>query len=326
MDHPHLAFGVDIGGTKILTALVDVSSGKVIAHRTVPTRVEAGPVSITKEIAQIIQELKKAPEVAAQLHRQPLPVGFAVAGQIDGVNGCVRFAPNLAWRNFPLRQQFQESLQAPIYVTNDVRAAAWGEWIYGAGRGCQDAVYLFFGTGIGGAIVSAGKMLTGTSNAAGELGHIVIDRTGPLCTCGNRGCFEALAGGWAIARDLKAAVKAQPAEGKFLLGVVDGKLEELTAKRLFEGYSARDPLSVWFLDEWVDIVSAAVSGLVNAFNPKKLIFGGGIIAGAPFMVPKIKEEIQKRALAAAVEPLEVVRSLLGAEAGAIGAAVFAVNN
>jgi glucokinase len=291
-----------------------------------PTQIKTGAIAITKEIARTLQELQAKARPSISFQEIPIPVGFAVAGQVDNNAGIVHFAPNLVWRHFPLRQHLREFCEMPVSITNDVRAAAWGEWRYGAGRECPDAVYIFLGTGIGGAVVSTGRMLIGDSNAAGELGHIVIERRGPVCTCGNQGCFEALAGGWALARNLKEAVAANAKEGAFLLQSVQGHAEMLTAKHLFQGYELNDPLSVQLFNEFVETVAAAASGLVNVFNPKKLIFGGGIISGAPFVVPMIEIALKKRALPIAVKSLEVLSSSLGPEAGVIGAAAFALNN
>jgi glucokinase len=319
MDQPTLAFGIDIGGTKVLVGLVDVFTGKVLDRRLILTRTAAGPQAVTDDIIQIIQEFKLKYFIKA-----PLNIGVAVAGQVEPNTGIVRFAPNLAWHNFPLREQLNQVVDGPIHLINDVRAATWGEWIYGSGRGCDDLLCLFFGTGIGGGIISAGRMLIGASNAAGELGHIVVDNKGPMCTCGNHGCFEALAGGWAIARAVKEAVQKNPSEGSFLLGKVNGNIDTLTAKHLFQGYDAKDVLSTRLFNQLAEVIIAAVSGLVNAFNPQKLIVGGGLIIGAPNLVERIHQGIVKRSLAIALEPLEVISSLLGTDAGVLGAAAYAV--
>lgn len=325
MDQPTLAYGVDIGGTKVLIGLVDVKTGKVLDSHLISTKVLAGPQAVTNDIVEAIQQIQTA-RPSLEILKKSLPIGLAVAGQIDANNGIVRFAPNLEWRNYPLQQQLKQVLNASVYLLNDVRAAAWGEWIFGAGQGCEDVLCLFFGTGIGGAVVSSGRMLTGASNAAAELGHVVIDNTGPLCTCGNHGCFEAIAGGWAIARNLKEAAKANPLESRLLLEMVDGKPENLTARHLFHAYDAKDPLAVRLFYELADAASGAVSGLVNAFNPQKLILGGGIIEGSPDLVEIIRNGVTKRSLAVAVEPLEITTALLGPDAGVVGAATFAANS
>src|SRR5262249_14343474 len=148
-----------------------------------------------------------------------------VAGQVEAQSGTVIFAPNLKWRQFHLGERVQQRCALPCTVVNDVRAATVGEWLYGAGRGCAELVALFIGTGIGGSAIAGGKLCIGSNNAAGEFGHIVLQMDGPLCTCGNRGCFEALAGGWAMARRLQERVVLDPAAGKQILQKVEGKVD-----------------------------------------------------------------------------------------------------
>lgn len=321
MDHSSLAFGVDLGGTKIRVGLVD-TSGKLLGDRLIATRTEAGPVAITKDIADAIRDLTAAYTGSSAL-REPLRVGLAVAGQVDKQTGTIRFAPNLKWRDYPIREELGRLLGFPVWVTNDVRAAAWGEWMFGAGVGADDILCLFIGTGIGGGVVAAGRILEGATNIAGELGHVVVDRHGPLCTCGNHGCFEALAGGWAITRNLKEAVRLAPSEGKALLAMAAGDIDGLTTRHLFQAFRQNDPLAVRLFNELAEVLADGISGLVNAFNPKKLILGGGIIQGAPELVDRVRLGVAERSLKAAVEPLEVVISKLGADAGVMGAAVFA---
>jgi glucokinase len=185
--------GVDLGGTKVEAAHVD-ADGHLQRRLRRPTDVKDGPQAVKLEIVDAVRELVEG------AGSPPAGVGVGVAGQIEAGSGVVRFAPNLDWHDVPFQADLGAALGLPVVVTNDVRAAAWGEWLHGAGRGCDDLVCLFVGTGIGGGVVSGGQMLSGCSNTAGELGHMVVDLGGPTCHCGNRGCLEALAGGWAIAR------------------------------------------------------------------------------------------------------------------------------
>lgn len=310
--------GVDLGGTKLDIGLVD-DTGKVRHRLLLKTKAKEGAKAVIDDIAAAIAELRTKEKEA-----NVLGVGIGMAGQIDKKSGLVRFAPNLKWHDVPLKQNLSQTLNLPVHVTNDVRAATWGEWLYGAGKGCDDILCIFVGTGIGGGVVTAGKMLEGCSNTAGEVGHMTIELNGPLCSCGNQGCFEALASGWAIAQRAKKAVARDPVRGKMLLGLAAGNTDELTARHVFQANKDNDPLA----REIVDAVSAAlvagISGLVNAFNPKRVILGGGIIQGHPEFIEQIRQGISKHALKAAVEPLSVVRAELHESAGVIGAAAFAL--
>ena len=169
-------------------------------------------------------------------------------------------------------------------------------------------------------------MLQGSSNTAGEVGHMTIDMNGPTCTCGNTGCFEALAGGWGIARLAKEAVAKDPEKGSALLSSVQGTISNLTAKHVFELCQKQDPLALLIVEKVTDTLIAGIASLVNAFNPKRVILGGGIIQGYPQLIEKIREGVPKRALKAAVESLQIVQAQLLAGAGVIGAAAFAAQS
>lgn len=309
-----LCLGIDLGGTKIDIGVVD-DAGKILRRELIKTS-KNGPQAVVNEIHDAIQKLSNHNENFAA-------VGIGMAGQIDARTGEVYFAPNLGWTHFPLAQELEKKLRIPVKVTNDVRAAAWGEWLYGAGRGCKDLVCLFVGTGIGAGIVSGGHMLAGCRNAAGEVGHMTLELNGPACSCGNRGCFEALAGGWAIARRAKELISYDSIEGKKFLDLVGCDEDQVTGRHVLEAYQKKSPLAIKVIEEVKEALIAGVANLVNAFNPEKVILGGGIISGAPVFVEAIREGISKRALKVAVDGLEVVRAELKGDAGVIGACAFA---
>jgi len=310
-----VTLGIDLGGTKTDLGIVD-GSGKILQHELIKTSKE-GPQAVVQEMIHSIKKLESS-------HGPISAVGIGMAGQIDGRTGLVYFAPNLGWKNFPLGQELEKVLKIPVKVTNDVRAATWGEWLYGAGRGCEDLVCLFVGTGIGAGIVSGGNMLIGSRNAAGEVGHMTIDLNGPLCSCGNRGCFEALASGWAIAKRAKEMLTYDSVDGKKLLDLIGGTAEDITARSVFEAYRMKSPVAVKVIEEVKEALIAGVAALINAFNPAKIILGGGIINGSPDLIDVIREGVPKRALKTTVESLDIVPASLQAEAGVIGAAAFAL--
>ncbi|HET6420020.1 MAG TPA: ROK family protein [Geobacteraceae bacterium] len=312
-----LTVGVDLGGTKIEVALVD-ATGSVLMRRRLATRVGEGPVVIQSEIIETVMDLRN------RSGAKPAALGIGVAGQVDPVTGTVHFANNLGWREVPIGRVLGDALGMPVFVTNDVRAATWGEWLYGAGRGCGDIVCLFVGTGIGGGIVSGGRMLAGCSNTAGELGHITVDLNGPRCNCGNRGCMEALAGGWAIARRARESVENDPVAGASMLRKAGGHTEGINTRIVSEAAAEGDPVAAGILETAARALAAGAVGLVNAFNPGRLILGGGVIEGLPWLVDRIDEEVHRRALAVAGAPLQVLPSQLGNDAGVIGAAIMAM--
>ncbi len=310
------AVGVDLGGTKVEVARVD-SAGKLHQRLRRPTNVKEGPEAVKREIVDLVRELQKLTGSA------PIGVGIGLAGQIDPREGIVIFAPNLNWHNVPFQSELKQTLGLPVAITNDVRAVAWGEWLHGAGEGCDDLVCLFVGTGIGGGIVSGGRMLFGCSNTAGELGHITIDLNGPPCTCGQRGCLEALAGGWAIEKIAQEAVALEPSAGALLTELAGDKPGGITAKTVAEGVHAGDLLSLRIIERVAQTLVAGCTSIVNAFNPCRLILGGGVIEGLPQLVDRIDKGVRKRALPAATKSLQVLRAKLGGDAGVVGSATLA---
>lgn len=310
-------FGVDLGGTKVNIGMVD-ATGKIHHQELIPTRVKEGPQTIVADIAAAIKKLQNQCTSG-----KFLGVGIGMAGQIDKNTGSVFFAPNLGWKNFPLQTEVSKAVQLPAFVTNDVRAALWGEWLYGAGKGYNDLLGIFIGTGIGGGIVSGGHMLIGDTNAAGEIGHMTLDLHGPTCTCGNRGCFEALAGGWAIGRRAREVVSYDLTGGHQLLQLAGGKLEDITAKHLFEAYHQGVPLAMKVMEEVKEALVAGVAGLVNAFNPARVILGGGVLVRNPELIEVIRKGVPERSLKIATARLETLEAQLKNDANVVGAAAFA---
>ena len=312
------AVGVDLGGTKVEVARID-AEGRLHQRLRRPTRVEEGPEGIKREIVDLVRKLE---ELAGS---PPIAVGIGLAGQIDPRAGRVIFAPNLYWRDVPFQSDLRQTLGLPVVIANDVRAAAWGEWLYGAGKGCDDLVCLFVGTGIGGGVISGGRMLTGCSNTAGELGHMTIDLNGPPCSCGQRGCLEALAGGWAIEKMAREAVALDPPAGALLIDLAGRSPNGITAKTVTEGARAGDLLSLRLVEQVSQHLIAGAASIVNAFNPCRLILEGGVIEGLPQLVDQIDRGVRRRALPAATKSLEVLRAKLGNDAGVVGAATLALH-
>ena len=312
-----LTVGVDIGGTKIVVALVD-GEGTVVAARRFASGFQLTPEKFVAETASRVAELK------SQLSIESVNgVGVGSAGQIDPVTGVVHHSPNLGWNDAPLKVPLEQALNVPAFITNDVRAATWGEWRRGAGRGVSDLVCFFVGTGVGGGIVSGNRLITGSSGSAGELGHIVIDINGPPCRCPNRGCLEALAGGWAIALRARQAVAEDPVAGRPLLEMANGDAEAITAETVASSAHNGDPLAQRLVSETGAALGAGVTSAVNALNPSMVVLGGGVTEGLPELIDMVREDVQRRALTAAKASLEIVKGQLGSDAVIVGAALMA---
>ena len=262
------AIGIDIGGTNTRIGLVS-SEGALIEHKVIPTDKQLAPEEF---LHHLIHE-------CSPFIKQAQAIGIGIAGQSE--NGFLYFSPNLNWHQTPLTEIIGHRTKLPVIVENDVRAALWGEWVCGAGKGYEDILFLSLGTGLGGAIVSGNRMVLGDRSAAGEIGHLCIDFHGRKCTCGAYGCLEAYVGGWAIRKE---------AEG-------------LSPKEVFAKASQGDSRCADIVKDVVDALAAGVSSLLNVLNPRCVIFGGGIFVSHPELVERVKEGVVGRALAVETESL-----------------------
>jgi glucokinase len=311
-----LTLGVDLGGTKLNVGLVDAAGRLLSVHKSM--------INISKEPETVIADISVGVEVClSKTGQEAKAVGIGVAGQVDR-KGVVRGSPNLGWRKFPLKKKLEKQLGLPVVVTNDVNAATWGEWRYGSGRGVDDLVVLFVGTGVGGGIITGGKLLTGCTNSGGELGHITIVSDGRKCRCPNNGCLEAYVGGWAIAERAQETIRTLSNEGRRLLALA-GSINRVTAVTVSQAYREGDLLARLLVEETGRYLAAGVVSIVNAFNPCVMVLGGGVIEGIPKLIQIVKDIVPTIALEASVEELKIVKAALGVDAGVIGAAALAQN-
>lgn len=311
-----LALGIDLGGTKVELALVDLDGRLSASHRRM-TDSEGGPERVIEDVVAAARDLLARTEGTVG------GVGVGVAGQVDGRAGVVRTAPNLqGWRDVPLAGSLERALGLPVAITNDVNATTLAEHAFGAGRGVDDLVVLFVGTGVGGGVVANGRLVEGAGGYAGELGHMTIVVDGRPCSCRNRGCFEAYCGGWAIAERAREAVDAAPEAGQALLGLAGGR-NGITAATVDRAATQGDPLARRLVEETAHYLGAGLVGIVHAFNPRRVVLGGGVLAGMPDLIAAAAAEVRERAMEVFLEGLEIVPAGLGVEAGVVGAGLLA---
>src|SRR5690349_23279248 len=198
------ALGIDLGGTKTLAAVVDITTGEVLSSERKPTRAEKGQEYLSQHIINLSTAALESAKLPAGA--KFVAVGIGAAGQIDRKNGIVVDAPNLGVKNMPMAALLSKQFGKPVAVGNDVEVAALGEYLYGSGRGYSTFVVLFVGTGIGGGIVQNGRLYAGLTGTAGEVGHMIIDAGGRICGCGCRGCLEAYASRTAITKAIMAEI------------------------------------------------------------------------------------------------------------------------
>lgn len=308
-----LVLGIDLGATKVVSALV-ASDGSI--HREGGRHLHAndGPAGVLRSL------LESARSCLAQ-HRGPPPaaVGVAVAAQIEPKSGTVVHAPNLGWRDFPLARHVSEGLGGvPVVALNDARAAALAEWHLGAGRGASDLFCMILGTGVGGSAVVGGHLLEGARHALGEIGHLTVVAGGRKCHCPNSGCLEAYVGGWAIAERAQEAVRADLGAGIALTSRA-GSPEQITARTVFEAYRAGDPLAERIVRETEGYLADGAVSIANAFNPELFVLGGGLVAGMPEFASVVEQAIRARCQPSAAGA-RVALARFGENAPLVGAA------
>ncbi len=310
-----LTLGVDIGGTKVLGGVVD-ADGRVLAQARRDT--PAADVARTLErIIAVITELTAAHEVDA--------VGVGAAGWIDAKRSTVLFAPNLAWRNEPLREEVARHVTVPVVVENDANVAAWAEFRFGAAADANDSMAMYtVGTGIGGALVLNGELLRGAHGIAGELGHVTAVPDGHPCGCGKRGCVEQYASGKALVRFARAAAAAAPEEAAQLLTLAGGDPEKINGPMVTDAARGGDPVALAgfaHIGHWLGL---ALADLVQIVDPQVFVVGGGVIdAGDLLMEPTKVAYFEALAQRGRLPVGDVRAARLGNTAGVVGAADLA---
>ena len=288
--------------------------GQLLTHSQEPTDARRGPEAVLTTLQQMIRALTP---VAAS----PLAVGVACAGQIDPVTGAVVYAPNLGWRDVPLGALLARAFGVPVVVEHDVRAAAWGEFVAGAGGREGSLVAVFVGTGVGSGAVLDGRLWRGAGNAAGEVGHTQVVPDGLPCRCGRNGCLEQYVSGSGFQHRLAAAMTAGRASR--LIDLCDGAPSRLSARDVYEAAMADDALARELWSDATRFLTMAVANYVTILNPRVVVLGGGVIATVPALFDIVAERVPKLTTLLAARSLRIERAALGDLSGLIGAAALA---
>lgn len=297
--------GVDVGGTK-MTAALATKHGQIVKLMRRETKREEGSQGGFKAICEMVRQLLKEAQ-AQDLTVARIGVGFG--GPVDFERGVVYLSHHVpGWENFPIKAELESHFGIAVTVDNDANAGTLGEWMFGAGKGVDDLLYINIGTGIGGGIISGGKLVRGWRNLAGEIGHMTVKPEGPICTCGRRGCLEALASGSAIGR-----------EGTIRFG------KPMRSEEVFQLAEQGNPIARQILSEVADALSFAIGATSNLFNPRKVILGGGVSeAPSHLLIEPVRQRLPLYTLPQVREGLEVVRAQLGYDAGIMGAIALAI--
>ncbi|MBU1670979.1 MAG: ROK family protein [Actinobacteria bacterium] len=310
-----VVIGVDVGGTNIRAARVG-SDGRVFQRFESPSPARDQEMMVDALVAVV------AEAVAAGGGRGEVrAVGLGAAGYVLHETGVVMEAPNIAWRDVPLRSVVSERAGLAVFLDNDANAAAAGEHLFGVARGVDDFVYLTLGTGIGGGIFIDGKVYRGRRGTAAELGHVTVDPTGPVCGCGRRGCLEALASGTALEREAERLVALDP--GSVLHGMSGGDspgLEgEAVARAAEEG--DRAALAAFeYVSLWLGI---GIVNFIHVFDPELVVLGGGMARSGHLLLDSVRRSVAEHGIGSLVRDARIELSCLGGDAGVVGAAAMA---
>jgi glucokinase len=310
------AVGVDIGGTKIAAGVVD-EDGRIVAKTRRTTSPEDAS-SIDAAIAEVYREFSAQYEIGA--------VGVAAAGFVSNDRTTVLFAPNIAWRDYPLGDNVRALIgdDARVVVENDANAAGWAEFRFGAARDASDMLMLTIGTGLGGATVVDGRLVRGRWGVAAEVGHMRVVPGGHRCGCGHDGCWEQYASGSALVRDARAAAAADPARGEAMLALAGGDAAEITGPHVTRAAHEGDALAIELcaeLGRWIGEGSASVAALLD---PELIVLGGGVAEAGELLFPSVRDGFERELSARGHRPeASFVAAALGNDAGLVGAADLA---
>ena len=313
---PEASIGIDVGGTKVL-GVVLAADGTVVAEARVPT--PAGSDALVDALAGVVAEL----DAARGGDGPPPAVGVGAPGLVD-VTGTVRFAPNLAGvRGLELPGRLGARLGGRrVVADNDATCAGWAEVRHGSARGAGHVLMVTLGTGIGGALVSDGRLMRGANGFAGEIGHMVVDPGGPPCPCGRSGCWERYASGSGLGRLAREAAHA--GQSDLLVDLAGGDPEGVRGEHVTAAAASGDPGAVGVLRRFAGWLALGLANLANALDPELIVIGGGLVEARELLLPPIREEFS-RMIEAGTErpPIRIEAAALGERAGAIGAAVLA---
>ena len=317
-DKKDCVIGVDFGGTKILAGVFDAKF-ECIGRARVSTKADRGTDEVIGRIARCVREAVEECDLDL---KQIKTIGIGAPGAVDSESGKVIFAPNLGWNDVPLKKELEKLLERPVFLENDCNVCTLGVYEVELKAKPRDVVGIFLGTGIGGGLILERKLYSGFNRTAGEIGHMVLEVSGPKCGCGNKGCFEALASRTAIFRKIKEAVK----EGQktLLTEMLGPELEDLRSGDLRKAIKRGDKFVEHIVEEAAEYTGIAVSNLINILNPEVVVIGGGLMEQLEDeMLAIIVETAMDYAMPGTTKGIEIIATRLGDDAGITGGAVLA---
>jgi len=300
-------------GVDFISVIAADFAAEVLWRHQVRINPAMGQEAIVDQAAAL---LRQATDQGLSACRTLLGVAVGVPGLVDQATGTLLFAPNLGWKDVPIRTLLQQRFEAPVFVDNEANLAALGEHYLGVARGYEEVLYVSAGVGLGGGIIHNGQVCRGTTGVGGELGHMTMDPDGEQCNCGNRGCWETQVSQQALFRYVRQAIEqGQPSQ---LVDQVNGDLSRLTVPLVANAARAGDAVALEALETVGHHLGIGIASLVNALNPEMVVFGGILSLAWEFLLPAVTEEMQKRALRWNREATQVVLARHGFDACIMG--------
>ena len=312
--------GVEIGVDFINIVLTNFAA-ETVWGTTVETKLTQSQTSIISQTEQLIEN---ALSIAHQHKLRPLGVGIGIPALINLLRGEVIFAPNLNWRNVPLRLMLNQHFRLPVYIENDANLSALGEYYFGAARGCDNFLYLASGIGLGGGIMIGGKLFRGQHGYAGEIGHTQRDPRGELCGCGRIGCWETQVGPRAALRRVRKALEVHP--NQLLLDACQGDLNNLTFNMVVKFALDGNPICNEAIEDGANYLGEGIADLVNIFNPELIVIGGTFILVKDILQPIIENTIFSKVLQPSADGLRIAFSERGTNACVFGAVAIVLDD
>lgn len=303
---------IDMGGTKILAALINSEEG-IVKRLKKPTIKTSGPDDYVKSLSEVVHDVIKEYGLKKD---QVAAVCLGVPGSVNPFTGVIAMAPNLGLKNFNIKEKLEKLIPYPVLIENDVNMGALGIKYYGLGKDAKDMLVVFIGTGIGAGFIFDGRLFRGADYAAGEIGHIKVQKDGPLCGCGNHGCFEAVASRTAIDREIKKAIKKGE---KSILKEYVGSDKQIKSKALANAVKKDDKLAVKQLTKACKVIGKVLADITNLLNLDLIVLGGGVIeAMDKFIMPVIKESFTENVLPSSSNGIKILPTKLGDDAALYG--------
>ncbi len=320
-----LTIGLDIGGTKIAGGVLD-DHGRILfeGRRDTPAENPDDIASAAGDLARELASRAREGEGGGSAGEDVVAVGVACAGFVDAAGAVVLFAPNLAWRDEPLKERLQELVDLPVTIENDANAAAWGEFRVGAASDADDMVLVTVGTGVGGGIVSDGSLLRGAYGLGGELGHMRVVPGGHRCGCGNRGCLEMYASGNALVRDARELVASGTPHAGLMAEMCGGDPDRLEGAHVTSAAQRGDPAARELLEDLGTWLGEGIASIGAILDPELVVIGGGVADAGDLLLEPTRGAFSRNVIGRGHRPVPELRiAELGNSAGLIGAGVLA---